>query len=71
MSLYPVAYASNPDGALLIRQFLLLLAKAHLAGQANRSHSQSLAHVGPSLLPLQDNPQRGELQSLSTFYGRS
>lgn len=47
-SRYPAAYASSPDGALLERQFLLLLAEAHLASPAP---PQPPARVGPSPLP--------------------
>lgn len=43
-SRYPAAYASGPDGALLGRQFLLLLAKAHLASEATP------ARVGPTAI---------------------
>lgn len=35
----PRAYTSDPDGALLVGQFLLLLAEAHLAGQAQPAPS--------------------------------
>lgn len=65
--LLPRAYTSDPDGALLVGQLLLLLAEAHLAGQAQPAPSTHRSQT----ITIMELAALGELQGSSTFCGRS